>query len=296
MTLADAFRTSAATLEAAGFLPADARRDAAVLGRAAAGLDGAQWITRQQDPADAAFLGALTAWTKRRAAREPVAYITGTREFYGRPFRVTPAVLVPRPETEGLVEEALRLVSGDGRGPATGAGLRVVDVGTGSGCLAITLALEWPAAAVTATDVSPDALAVAAENAARLGAARIDFRRTNLLDGLPGRFDLVVSNPPYIALADRASLPPDVRDHEPAAALYGGEDGLDVVRGLVAAAAARLAPNGYLVMEIGAGQADAVRALVERTTGLAWRHVTPDLAGIPRVVVASRGATGGAVQ
>jgi release factor glutamine methyltransferase len=225
-----------------------------------------------------------------------VAYITGTREFYGRPFRVTPAVLVPRPETEGLVEEALRLVSGDGRGPATGAGLRVVDVGTGSGCLAITLALEWPAAAVTATDVSPDALAVAAENAARLGAARIDFRRTNLLDGLPGRFDLVVSNPPYIALADRASLPPDVRDHEPAAALYGGEDGLDVVRGLVAAAAARLAPNGYLVMEIGAGQADAVRALVERTTGLAWRHVTPDLAGIPRVVVASRGATGGAVQ
>jgi release factor glutamine methyltransferase len=288
MTIADSVRDAAAALEAAGFSSADARRDAAVLGRAAAGLDTAHWITGQQDPADAAFLGALTSWTKRRAEHEPVAYITGTREFYGRPFRVTPAVLVPRPETEGLVEEALGLARPDVAGRAAGAGLRVVDVGTGSGCLAITLALEWPGAQVTATDVAPDALAVAADNAKRLGATRIDFRRTNLLDGLPGLFDLVVSNPPYIAIADRPTLPADVRDHEPAAALYGGDDGLDVVRELVADTAAILAPNGHLVMEIGAGQAEAVRALIEGTPGLAWRRVTPDLAGIPRVVVASR--------
>jgi release factor glutamine methyltransferase len=288
LTIADSVRGAAAALEAAGFSPADARRDAAVLGRAAAGLDAAQWVTRQQQPADAAFLGALAAWTKRRAGHEPVAYITGVREFYGRPFRVTPAVLVPRPETEGLIEEALRIARPDAAGRTTGAGLRVVDVGTGSGCLAITLALEWPDAQVTATDVSPDALAVAADNAKRLGATRIDFRRTNLLDGLPGLFDLVVANPPYIAIGDRANLPPDVRDHEPAAALYGGDDGLDVVRALLADVAAMLAPDGRLLMEIGAGQADVVRALVEGTPGLAWDHITSDLAGIPRVVAANR--------
>jgi release factor glutamine methyltransferase len=287
MTIAESVRDAATTLEGAGFPPADARRDAALLGRVASGLGAAQWIAHQRDAADAAFLAALSAWTKRRARHEPVAYITGTREFYGRPFRVTPAVLVPRPETEGLIEETLRLAQ-PATGRATGAGLRVVDVGTGSGCLAVTLALEWPEAQVTATDVSPDALAVAADNATRLGATRIDFRRTNLLDGLSGMFDVVVSNPPYIAIADRGGLPADVRDHEPAAALYGGDDGLDVVRALVADAATRIAPGGHLVMEIGAGQADAVRALIARTPGLAWRHVAPDLAGIPRVVVARR--------
>ncbi|HWB17096.1 MAG TPA: peptide chain release factor N(5)-glutamine methyltransferase [Vicinamibacterales bacterium] len=288
MTIAESVRDAATALGAAGFPRDDARRDAAVLGRAASGLDDAHWIAGQRDPADAVFSSALTAWTKRRAAHEPVAYITGTREFYGRPFRVTPAVLIPRPETEGVVEEALRLARADADGRAIDAHLRVVDVGTGSGCLAITLALERPDAQVTATDVSPDALIVAADNAKRLGATRIDFRRANLLDGLPGPFDLIVSNPPYIAIADRASLPADVRDYEPAAALFGGDDGLDVVRGLVAQASTCLAPNGHLVMEIGAGQADAVRALIEATPGLVWRHVTPDLAGIPRVVVAGR--------
>jgi release factor glutamine methyltransferase len=287
MTIAESVRDAAAALVAAGFAADDARRDAAVLGRAAARFDEAQWLGHQRDSADAVFLGALMAWTKRRAAHEPVAYITGTREFYGRPFRVTPAVLIPRPETEGVVDEALRLArAADGR--AIGARLRVVDVGTGSGCLAITLALERPNAEITATDVSPDALVVAADNASRLGATGIDFRRANLLDGLPGPFDLIVSNPPYIAVSDRASLPADVRDYEPAAALFGGDDGLDVVRGLVAQTSTYLAPNGHLVMELGAGQADAVRALIENTPGLTWRHVTPDLAGIPRVVVAAR--------
>lgn len=266
-----------------GFAPPDARVDAGVLARAVLGWDVATWLTRHHEPARRDFSPRFDAWIARRARHEPVAYITGEREFFGRLFRVTPDVLIPRPETEFVVEAALewaRLHT-----PAA-----VLDVGTGSGCLAVTLACELPRAAVTATDVSSDALNVARDNAARHHVAdRIAVVKGPLFADQPGPWDLIVSNPPYVPRRDYDGLAADVRDFEPRVALLGGDDGLDVIRAITRAAADGLAPAGLLVMEIGAGQVDAVRALIDRTTGLSWTRVLPDLQGIPRVVVATRG-------
>jgi release factor glutamine methyltransferase len=220
----------------------------------------------------------------RRAAREPIAYILGEREFYGRLFAVSRAVLVPRPETELVVDRARAWWSGRAHRDAS----TIVDVGTGSGCLAVTLALECPGAHVIATDVSADALTIAAANAARHGASeQIDFREAPLAAGLQGVADLIVANPPYVAERDRGSLPPDVRDYEPPEALYAGPDGLDVIRPLAPAALAALRPGGGFVMEIGAGQWAAVKRILEEA-GFDGIRVHDDLAGIPRVVVAAR--------
>jgi release factor glutamine methyltransferase len=165
-----------------------------------------------------------------------------------------------------------------------------VDVGTGSGCLAVTLALECPAARVIATEVSEAALAVARDNARRLGAERIEFKHGSLFSGVAAPVDLVVSNPPYVAYAERASLPVDVVGYEPAGALFGGEDGLDVIRALVPAAGAALRPGGWLILELGLGQADAVERLIQATDALAVVRLRSDLQHILRVVVARRGA------
>jgi release factor glutamine methyltransferase len=213
----------------------------------------------------------------RRLAHEPVAYLTGEREFYGRTFQVTPDVLIPRPETELLVDEALKHLPD--RRPL------IVDVGTGSGCVAVTLSLEAPQADLVATDISAAALAVARSNGERLG-ARVSFVEASLTSNIEGEVDLVVSNPPYIALADRASLPPDVRDHEPGLALFGGEDGLSVIRDLVTAAARALRPGGWILVEVGAGQAAPVRAVIDHSGQWDCFGVAPDLADIPRVVSA----------
>ena len=287
-TFAEAVRRCARTLEQAGWPPADAARDAEVLARSVLGWDAGAWLARSRDAAPAGFRAALDAAVARRLRHEPVAYITGEREFYGRPFGVSPAVLVPRPETEVVVDEALRLI--DARAP--NAPPAIVDVGTGSGCLAVTLVLERPAVTATATDVSNEALAVAVRNARALDAiGRLRFVRTSIVDALAPPFDLVVSNPPYVAARDRASLPTDVRDYEPALALFGGEDGFEAIRELVRAAARMLRPGGSLVMEIGAGQAPEAEGLAH-AAGLVVERVAPDLAGIPRVLVAHRPPAG----
>lgn len=208
-----------------------------------------------------------------RMQGRPAQHITGRQDFYGREFRVTPDVLIPRPETEHLIEAGLA---------RAGAGSKILDIGTGSGAIAITLALETQAR-VVATDISAVALGVAQQNARALG-GRVEFVACDLGAALAGSsFDLVVSNPPYIAGRDRQSLQPEVRDYEPPVALYGGDDGLAVYRRLIPEARRLLHPAGWLMMELGDG--DAVREML--TT---WRDadVINDLAGIPRVIVARK--------
>jgi release factor glutamine methyltransferase len=281
MTLAQCARDAAATLAAAGFEIDEARRDVAVIGRALLGWDEARWLVAQSQPVPSDFPARLAPFVARRAAREPVAYLLGQREFYGRSFVVSPAVLIPRPETEGLVEAALGLLAADNARPA-----RVLDIGTGSGCLAVTVALERPDVEVIATDVSRDALTIARANAARHGVdARVDFRDAAFAGDLVDAADLIVTNPPYVAERERDALSPDVRDYEPSLALFGGNDGLDVIRALVPHAARALRRGGWLVMEIGQGQAAAIEDIV-RHAGFDWLGTRNDLAGIPRVVVA----------
>jgi release factor glutamine methyltransferase len=220
----------------------------------------------------------------RRARRAPLAYLTGAREFYGLAFAVTPAVLIPRPETEFVVEAVLRHIAGS---PAP----RIADVGTGSGCIAVAVAVHAPGARVWATDISPAALAVAAENAERHGVAgRLRFLEGDLLAPLAAfaPFDAIVSNPPYIGPGEIAALPPEVRDWEPRAALTtGNEDALLAYRRLADGAPALLSPGGLLAVEVGLGQAEAVADLW-RGAGLGEIAVLADYAGIGRVVTGVR--------
>lgn len=285
-TIASIAHHAVARLVAAGHEPAAARQDVSVLARSLLHWDAAAWLANQVARAPDDLALALNPLIERRLAHEPVAYIVGEREFYGRSFRVTPAVLIPRPETEDVVDAALEVLGSADlstrRDPP-----RVLDIGTGSGCLAITIALEAPAASVEATDISADALTIASQNALRLkAAASVTFREVGLSGGAGG-FDVIVANPPYVPLQDRATLSPDVRNHEPAVALFGGGDGLDVIRALLPDAAHALRPGGTVVMEIGQGQAAAVASLVA-LAGLEWQGARPDLAGIPRVIVARR--------
>jgi release factor glutamine methyltransferase len=246
------------------------------------------------------------AFIARRARGEPTQYLTGKQEFWGLAFEVTPDVLIPRPETEHLVEVALdRLALRElraGRAQKTlGDGVQIADVGTGSGCLAVALARELPLASIHATDISAAALAVARRNAQRHGVGeRVHFIECNLLDGLsrssvasrrsPLPFDLIVSNPPYVGRQGAEELPREVREHEPKAALFGGEEGYELYAALVAQAASCLKPGGLLVLELGYNCLQAVQPLLE---GAEWTNagVTKDLAGIPRVIAAER--TGG---
>jgi release factor glutamine methyltransferase len=271
-------------LTRAGIPPDQAAVDAEVLARAAAGWDRASYLARRAEPADAAAATRFESCIRRREAREPVAYILGTREFWGLEFLVTPAVLIPRPETEFIVESALARFADRARA------WRIADVGTGSGCLAVALAVELPHARITATDISPDALAVARANAERHDVGdRIDLVRTSLLDAVAGPFDLIVANPPYVPRTHEPTLSPDVRDHEPDTALYGGgDDGLDEIRALVAQAPSRLAPDGWLQMEFGFGQGDAVRAAAASAGGLDVVEILRDLQGHERTLVARR--------
>lgn len=203
-----------------------------------------------------------------RLGRKPTQYITGKQEFYGREFRVTPDVLIPRPETEHVVETALRLAAG---------ARRVLDVGTGSGCLAVTLQREWPAARVFGSDVSAAALAVAGENARRLGAG-VEFFCGDLTEACrAGWFDLVVCNPPYIPREEAEGLPAEIREYEPEAALFG-----DLYGRLLRSAARVLGPGGWLIVEIPYQGSERIQALAGPQWGPAV--VTPDLAGIPRVL------------
>src|SRR6266851_326898 len=238
----------------------------------------------------------------RRAAGEPTQHLTGKQEFWGLEFEVNPYVLIPRPETEHLIEVALdRLALRELRAgrpqKSAGEGLQIADIGTGSGCIAIALAKELPAANFLATDISPAALAVAQRNASRHAVAdRIHFIECNLLDARhsplatrhsPLSFDLIASNPPYIGRREAPSLPREVRDHEPASALFGGEEGYELYADLIAQSAAHLKPGGILVLELGHNSLPAVQPLLDAAN---WTNVgvTNDLAGIPRVLAAER--------
>ena len=275
MTVGEALRWGADELayEAAG------RRDAELLLRAVTGWDRAFVLAHEEELLDAKVEHSFRAAVARRALGEPVQYIVGKQEFWGLSLKVTPAVLIPRPETEHLIEAVLARVSRD-------AGLQIADVGTGSGAIAIALATELSRARVLATDISEDALQIARENAARHGVAeRIDFVRCDLLPDASSKFDVIASNPPYIADGERDSLAREVKDFEPRQALFSGATGYEIYQRLLPMAALFLKPDGWLVLEIGAGQAAGLREMLRE-----WRDVETirDLANIERVVCARR--------
>lgn len=281
MTLAERLASARAELVAAGIDASDAVADVDIYAREVLGWSRATLLAEQRAEVPADLEPRFSKLLARRLDHEPTAYIIGHRDFWELSFRVTPAVLIPRPETELVVEEALSLMR-------THEAPRIADIGTGSGCLAISLARSLPTASVVATDISHDALEVARANAMEHGVARrIDFVMTSYLDTVPGLFDLVVANPPYIPLDQRSHLPLDVQ-REPHQALFGGADGLRDLEGVLSAAATALAPGGWCVMEFGHGQAPAVTARIDMQPHLALVRIRHDLQGLARTAVVQR--------
>lgn len=293
--LAEKLGDARARLIAAGISEAEASVDVDLYARTILGWDRARLLIERGDGSPPELEPRFSEWIARRASREPSAYIVGVREFWGLDFAVTPAVLIPRPETEFVVEEALALLASSGStasddrsGGHVPRTVRVADIGTGSGCLAVALAHDVSDCRVLASDLSPAALAVARTNAERHGVAdRIDFVCTSYLQGVKGTFDLIVANPPYVKDGDGPALSRDVR-HEPQVALFGGPDGLRDIGGVLETAWNRLAPGGWLVMEFGFGQEEDVRELVGERPGLCLRRIRCDWQGIPRTAVVER--------
>jgi release factor glutamine methyltransferase len=262
------------------------RREAEILLAHVLGTDRGVVVARRPDPLGDEAAARFEGLVLRRERREPLQYLTGEQEFMGLSFRVDPRVLVPRPETEGVVEAALALPPPHGG--------RVADLGTGSGCIAVAVAIARPDLGIVATDASSDALDVARENASRNGTLdRIEFILADFATpppGLEGTFDAVLSNPPYVSEGEWQGLSPEVRDHEPRIALVPGETGLEGYEGVAATAARLLKPRGAIVLELGFKREEGARAAV-LAAGLAEVRVLPDLRGIPRVLVArKRGA------
>jgi release factor glutamine methyltransferase len=271
-------------LENAGLSRAEADLSARVLAEHVLGWSAEQFFTDGFEVEPDGFGSRYEAAIARRAARQPLPYITGEREFWGLSFEVTPDVLIPRPETELLVEAALELY------PEKTATFDLVDVCTGSGCVGVALASERPRARVLATDISEAALKVAGRNARRLGVAeRIRFRRSDVLASVRGEFDLIVANPPYVRSVDRDGLQPEVRE-EPALALYSGQDGLDAIGRLVEEAPGHLREGGHLVFEFGFGQEIEVERLIAAAASMRLIGLRRDLQGIARAAI-SRKAT-----
>lgn len=268
------------------------RLDAEVLLAHTLGINRANLFSRFSSLLTHAEQEAFQRKLERRARREPLAYITGEREFWSLDFSVTPAVLIPRPETERLVEITLQLLAQSTAGDDPQSSTCVLDVGVGSGCIVIALAKELSSAEFWALDISQQALTVALNNARRHEVEkRIHFLQSDLFAALNNSsqsFDLIVSNPPYIASTDFATLQPEVRDWEPQAALDGGRDGLDFYRRLVQESPAYLRPNGWLVMELGAEQYPAVRRLLQAQSNFQESFSVQDYAGLERIVVARR--------
>jgi release factor glutamine methyltransferase len=280
MTLHQRIAAARRQLEAAGIAAETAPLDAEVLARHVLGWDRAQLLSRNRDTVPAGFDERYQPLVDRRSKREPVAFLTGNREFWGRDFTVTRDTLVPRPETELIVEEALRLLPDRAS--------TVIDVGTGSGCLAVTLAAERLHDVIVATDISHEALLVARGNAQRHRVGgRVHFIRTDLASGLRIQADLIVSNPPYVPRRDAGSLAIDVYGYEPPTALFGGPDGLSLIERLLVTLTPLLAPHAAFIVEFGWGQEDQVSAAAERE---GWRVVRMryDLQGIARTAVLER--------
>jgi release factor glutamine methyltransferase len=278
----DLTRKAAAVFAERGF--ENPRLEAELLLAGILGVRRLDLYLQHERPVTAAELERYRDHVRRRLRREPLQYILGTAAFRTLDLAVDPRVLIPRPETEVLAGEVLAWAARSGRNGAA------LDVGTGSGAIALSLAAEGDFARIVASDTSRAALAVARANAARTGLeGRVEFREGSSLDVVrPGeRYAVIASNPPYVADGERDLLPPEVRDHEPAGALFGGRDGLAVIVDLVRRAPHALEPGGLLALEVGAGQADAVVALME-VGGLAGVRIVPDLAGRLRVVLGER--------
>ena len=288
MTLHERLAEARARLVAKEISQSEASVDVDLYARTILGWDRAKLLSEQQGAVPERLEPTLSEWIARRERREPSAYIVGVREFWGLDFAVTPAVLIPRPETEFIVEEALSLLrSGDLKVPGDRASghMRVADIGTGSGCVAIALASDLPGCRFVASDVSEDALVVAYGNASRHGVAdRIEFVATSYLDGVDGRFEVITANPPYVKDGDKPALSRAVR-HEPEVALFGGAEGLRDITGVLDTAAEKLTPGGWLVMEFGYGQEESVEALVGARPALRLNRVRADLQGIPRTAI-----------
>jgi release factor glutamine methyltransferase len=284
MTLRDAITAAAARLATDPHLRDNSHRDAELLLLHTLQIPRVTFVAhpyRELAPDQQSLYESNVA---RRLRHEPIQYITGEQEFYGLNFNVTPAVLIPRPETEHLVEAVLKILSADRP-------LKIADIGTGSGAIAIALAAHLPLASITALDISPKALDVARTNANQHQvASHIRFLQSDLLSAVDGEaetFDAIVSNPPYIPTSDRSTLHPQVREHEPATALFAGASGLDIYRRLIPESRQALKPGGLLALEIGHGQqADIERLLAS------WHEVSflNDLQQIPRIALARRPA------
>ena len=280
LTVGDAIGFGATTLDESDCASRDTCADATLLLRHVLNIPLAEIYACRERPLSREQTEQFNALIRQRAQGKPIQYITGEQEFFGLPFHVTPDVLIPRPETEHLVEAAIARLK-DFESP------RIVDVGTGSGAIAVAVAHALPQCEMTALDISPASLKVAEKNAQRNGVAdRIRFLQSDLLAAVGNEtFDAVLSNPPYIAERERKTLPKEVRDYEPAQALFAGKTGLELYQRLIPAAQSQLAPAGWLMMEIGHSQRDPVRALLRD-----WADVdfVADLQGIPRVVVAHK--------
>lgn len=260
--------------------PDRARRDTELLLRHVLQHDQATLLARSNEGLVVTDVISFLGLVERRLAGEPIQYILGKTEFYGLPFRVTRDVLIPRPETEHLVEKVLDLA---GRFPQP----RIVDIGAGSGAISVALAHKLPQAIVTALDIFPAALAIAKENA-KLNAVSIRLLCGDLLAPVAAeRFEIVVSNPPYVPAVDRDSLAVEVREYEPGLALFAGDDGLDIYRRLIPEAFAVLVPGGFIALEIGFGQSPAIAGLLA-ASGFQQIEFVPDLQSIPRVACARR--------
>ena len=280
LLLHDLMREGAERLSA-GPHPERARADAELLLLSVLNKNKAWLMAHGEEEATGAQAASYHELLKRRFEGEPIQYIMGEAEFYGLPFQVTRDVLIPRPETEHLVEEVITL-AGNFAAPL------MVDVGTGSGAIAIALAHHLRNATVTAIDLSACALDVARENATRSGGSRIRFLEGDLLTPVSGEsFEFVISNPPYVPASDRASLSVEVRDFEPELALFAGRDGLDIYRRLIPAAFSALVPSGYLALEIGFGQSSTITSLLTNS-GFEQVKFVADLQGIARVACARR--------
>jgi release factor glutamine methyltransferase len=288
LNLREKINESRGRLVAAGIEHGESGRDANLLARHVLGWDRAMLMTRETDEANASFVERFDRLIERRARREPVAYIRGVQEFWSREFAVNPAVLIPRPETELIIEELLNYLPHD----LPSRPGRIADIGTGSGCIAVTAAAELPDMTVMATDISRPALDVARANATRHGVAdRITFVEAGYIGSSAGPFDFILSNPPYVTEAEYENLAPEVREYEPAQALVAGEDGLRDIRQIVDIAATQLAPGGIALIEIGHHHGDAVAELVGGFTSLELKRIANDLQCIPRVAVIARRIT-----